>query len=31
VPSTLCRDCHRRGGGGLLHVDNGDNCLICHR
>lgn len=31
TPPALCRDCHRRGGGGLLHVDNGDDCLICHR
>ncbi len=30
-PAALCRDCHRRGGGGLFHTDNGDNCLICHR
>ncbi|MGR3310264.1 MAG: cytochrome c3 family protein [Candidatus Brocadiales bacterium] len=31
VPPNLCRDCHKRGGRGLFHVDNGDNCLRCHR
>lgn len=30
VSGVNCRACHGTGGGPFNHIDNGDNCEICH-